>query len=149
MERIPISQNILQPIIKSNIRYVDNGMDEFEHIELQTNETLLCFDNNKPCFYVRSRDKTGEYSTVKVYFYEDFSTRFNRADEEEFFAKCKELQFDEFKTELAYRFYILNEKTHQVWEWMLKNKKGKLEYDTIKYMRWKMKKDFLKFLSKK
>lgn len=144
----PISMNMLQPIIKSNIYYVD-GIDEFEHIVLDINETRLGFDNNKACFYLRSRDKNGEYSPILVYFYEDFSSRFKRTDEDEFFKKCKELNFDEFKTDLAYKFFILNEKTSKVYKWMIDNKKGKLEYDTIKYMRWKMKKDFLRFLSKK
>ena len=63
MTNIPISQNILQPIIKSNIQYVDS-IEDFENIELEVNQTLLCFDNKKPCFYIRERNKYGDYSVV-------------------------------------------------------------------------------------
>ena len=60
-----ISKNIIQPVIKSNIQYVDS-IEEFERIELDYNQTILCFDNFKACFYIRERNKYGEYSTVKV-----------------------------------------------------------------------------------
>jgi hypothetical protein len=70
---IPISQEALQPIIKSNILYV-NCIEEFEKIELECNQTILAFDNNQSCFYVRARDRFGEYAPVKVYFYEDQKT---------------------------------------------------------------------------
>ena len=86
---IPISKNILEPIPTTNARFVDS-IEEFEKIELQPNETLLCFDNNQPCFYVRERDKYGEYSVVKVFFYENFAQKIQSLEREEFIKKCKE-----------------------------------------------------------
>ena len=83
---IPISENIIQPIIKSNILYV-NSIDEFEKIELAYNETILCFDNKQTCFYIRERNKFGEYSSVKVYFYEDFATKMQGESNNTFFDK--------------------------------------------------------------
>lgn len=139
---IPISENIIQPIIKSNIRYV-NSLEEFEKIELAINETLLCFDNKQLCFYVRERNKLGEYSSVKIYFYEDFATHMQNDSNKEFFDKCKELKLDKLRTEIAYKFFIENEKPQKVWLWLLETKKADWEYDTVKQLRYKLKKALL------
>ena len=139
---VPISQNILQPIIQSNIRYV-NDIEEFEKIELQPNETMLCFDNKQPCFYIRERDRYGEYGAVKVFFYEDFATHMQGADDKDFYDQCKALKLDALKTELAHKFFIENMKTMKVWLWLLETKKADWEYDTVKHMRYKLKKQFL------
>ena len=144
---IPISQNIIQPVIRSNIQYV-NSIEEFEKIELEPNHTLLCFDNNKPCFYIRERDRYGDYSVVKVYFYEDFATRMQNTDNKVFYDKCKALKLDNLKTEIAYKFFIENEKTMKVWLWLLETKKADWEYDTVKHLRYKLKKSFLAFEDK-
>ena len=72
MKTPPISEQELQPKIISNIQYV-NGIEEMEKIELKPNEIALRFDNNVSSFYIRSRDKHGEYSPIKIYFYEDFA----------------------------------------------------------------------------
>ena len=138
----PISQQNLQPIITSNIRYV-NGIEEFEKIELGYNATLLCFDNFKNCFYVRERDKFGEYLPVKIYFYEDFVTRMQSEDEKAFYEKCKVLKLDGLKTEIAHKFFYENEKTQTVWLWLLETKKADWSYDTVKHVKGKLKKAFL------
>lgn len=140
---IPISQNILQPIIKSNITYV-NGIEEFEKIELEPNQTILCFDNKRPCFYIKERNKFGECCPAKVFFYEDFATKMQSEDNKAFYDKCKQLKLDTLKTEIAYKFFIENEKTQKVWLWLLDTKKADWEYDTVKHLRYKLKKEFLK-----
>ena len=139
---VPISRNIVEPIIKSNIQYVDS-IEEFERIELEPNQTLLCFDNHKHCFYIRERDKYGEYSSVKIYFYDDFATKMQNEEEVLFYEKCKALKLDPLKTEIAYKFFIKNEKPMSVWLWLLENKKADWEYDTVKHLRYKLKKLFL------
>ena len=113
---VPISENIIQPVIQSNIRYVDS-IEEFERIELEANQTLLCFDNKKPCFYIRERDKYGVYSSVRVYFYQDFATKMQSEEELSFYEKCKALKLDSLKTEIAHKFFIENEKTKSV-QWL-------------------------------
>ena len=142
MNNIPISQNVIEPVIKSNIRYVNN-LEEFEAIILDHNQTILAFDNNQSCFYVRSCDNHGEISPVKVYFYEDFATHMKHANNNDFYEKCKALKLDPLKTELAYKFFIENEKTMKVWLWLLETKKADWEYDTVKYLKCKLKKEFL------
>ena len=139
---IPISKNIIQPIIKSNLQFVDS-LEEFEKIELDINEIRGCFDNYRFCLYVRERNKYGEYSAVKIYFYEDFATHMQNDKDKEFFDKCKELKLDTLKTEIAYKFFIENEKPQKVWLWLLETKKADWEYDTVKQLRYKLKKALL------
>lgn len=147
MDLIPISKQILQPTIKSNIQYVDS-VEEMEKIELQPNEVCMRFDNNNTCFYIRSRDMMGNYMPIKIYFYEDFATKMQNIDNKEFIDKCKALKFDSLKTELAIKFFIENEKPMQVWEWLLKTKRADLEYDTVKNLRYKLKKALFEKVTK-
>ena len=142
MDNVPISKGIIQPIIKSNILYVNN-IEEFEKITLDYNETVLAFDNTQQCFYVRERNKFGEYSPVKIYFYDDFATKMQNETNQEFYAKCKALKLDTLKTELAYKFFIQNEKTMSVWLWLLETKKSDMEYDSLKHLKCELKKKFL------
>lgn len=144
MDIIPISKNIIEPLIKTNISYI-NSIEDFEKIELDYNQTILCFDNKKSCFYLKERNKFGEYSAVKIYFYEDFSSKMKNEDNKVFFEKCKKLKLDPLKTELAYKFFIENEKTQKVWLWLLETKKADWEYDTVKNLRYKLKKEFHNF----
>jgi hypothetical protein len=103
MDIIPISQNIIQPVIKTNIDYV-NSIEEFEKIELEPNQTILCFDNKRPCFYIRERDKFGEYCPAKVFFYEDFATKMQSADNKVFYDALL-LSCGRYFGELAYFVY--------------------------------------------
>ena len=136
---VPISKDIIEPIIKTNIEYV-NSIDEFEKIELQTNETILKFDNNQPCFYVRERDKFGEYSIVKVFFYQNFAQKIQNLEKDEFVKKCKEAGLDELKTEIACMFFLENKKPQEVWLWVLETKKKDWEWDYVRNLKCKLKK---------
>lgn len=145
---IPISSSILQPIIKSNILYV-NSIDEFEKIQLEYNETVLGFDNFYQRFYIKGRNNFGEYSPVKIYFYEDFATKMQNETNQEFYEKCKALKLDTLKSELAYKFFIENEKLMSVWLWLLETKKSDMEYDSLKRLKCELKKKFLSLNPKK
>ena len=136
---VPISKDIIEPIIKTNIEYV-NSIDEFEKIELQTNETILRFDNNQPCFYVRERDKFGEYSIVKVFFYQNFAQKIQNLEKDEFVKKCKEAGLDELKTEISCMFFLENKKPQEVWLWVLETKKKDWEWDYVRNLKCKLKK---------
>ena len=136
---IPISQNIIEPIIKTNIEYVDS-IEDFEKIPMQCNETILRFDNYQPCFYVRERDKFGEYSTVKIYFYENFAQKIQSIEKEEFVKKCKDVGLDDLKTQIACMFFLENKKPLEVWEWSLKNTTKEWEWDYVRNLKCKLKK---------
>lgn len=135
---IPISKNILEPIIKTNIEYVDN-IEEFEKIELQPNETVLRFDNNDACFYLKSRDKFGEYSSVKIFFYEDFAQKVQSIEGEEFLKKCAAVGLDDIKTKVAVMFFLQNKKPLEVWEWSLKNTDKDWEWDYVRNLKYRLK----------
>lgn len=141
----PISQALIQPVVKSNILYVNN-LEEFEALQLDYNETKLAFDNFHECFYTRSRDCRGEYSPVKVFFYEDMPTHIQRDGEKAFYEKCKALGYDKLKTDIAHKFFIENEKPQAVWLWLLETKRATIEWDTVKHMKSKMRKSFLEFI---
>ena len=138
VESVAISQNIIQPIIKSNIQYVD-CIEEFESIKLEINETILRFDNNKSCFYVKERDKFGEYSPVKIYFYENFAKKVQNIEKDEFLKTCKDAGLDELKCEVACMFFLENKKPLEVWEWSLKNTNKNWEWDYVRSLKYKLK----------
>lgn len=135
---IPISKEMIEPIFKSNIFYVNN-LEEFEQIELDLNETRLGFDNFKQCFYIRSRDKFGEYSAVKIFFYDDFAQKAQNIEREEFIKKCQKSGLDDLKTEIACMFFLENKKPQEVWLWLLDVKKKDAEWDTIKKLKYRLK----------
>ena len=136
---IPISRDIIEPIIITNIQYV-NSLEEFEKIELKPNETRLAFDNNQQCFYVRERDKFGDYSIVKIFFYENFAQKIQNLEKEEFIKKCKEAGLDDLKTEVACMFFLENKKPQEVWLWALDKKKKDWEWDYVRNLKCKLKK---------
>ena len=140
---IPISKDIIEPTLTSKLIFV-NSIDDFEKIEFDKNTTLLGFDNFNQRFYIRERDRFGEYSSVKIYFYNDFATYMQSNEEKDFYEKCKKLKLDNLKTEIAHKFFIENEKTMKVWLWLLETKKADWEYDTVKHLRYKLKKEFLR-----
>lgn len=136
---IPISKNIIEPVRTSNIFYV-NSLEEFEKIALELNETKLAFDNNQQCFYVRERDKYGEYSPVMIFFYENFAQKISNLEREEFIKKCKDAGLDELKTECAIRFFLLKQKPYDVWIWVTSEKGKDWSWDYVISLKSKLKK---------
>ena len=129
---------MIEPKPQSNILFVNN-IEDFEKIELKLNETRLGFDNFKQCFYIRSRDKKGEYSSTKIYFYEDFAEKVENTKKEEFIQKCKKAGFDELKIECACMFFLQNKTPQDVWLWLLSNGKKDCEWDTVKKLKHRIK----------
>ncbi len=140
---VPISKNIIEPVISTNISYVDS-IDEFEQIELKSNQTLLCFDNNQPCFYVKECNSFGEHSATKIYFYETFAQKSQNLAKEEFIKTCKEAGLNDLKTEVACMFFLENKKPLEVWEWSLKNTTKDWEWDYVRSLKCKLKKKLFK-----
>jgi hypothetical protein len=117
-----------------------NSIEEFEKIELQPNETRLAFDNNQQCFYVRERDKFGECSPVKIFFYENFAQKIQNLEREEFIKKCKEAGLDELKTECACKFFLDKCKPYDVWIWVTSEKGKDWTWDYVISLKCKLKK---------
>ena len=136
---IPISKDIIEPVITTNIFYV-NSLEEFEQLELKPNETKLAFDNFKQCFYVRSRDKYGEYSIVMIFFYENFAQKILNLEREEFIKKCKDAGLDDLKIECACKFFLDKMKPYDVWIWVTSVKGKDWSWDYVVSLKCKLKK---------
>lgn len=136
---IPISKDIIEPIITTNIFYV-NSLEEFEQLELKPNETKLAFDNFKQCFYIRSRDKYGEYSIVMIFFYENFAQKILNLERGEFIKKCKDAGLDDLKTECACKFFLDKMKPYDVWIWVTSEKGKDWSWDYVVSLKCKLKK---------
>lgn len=124
---------------KSNMFFVNN-IEEFEKLELDYNETKCAFDNFNQCFYLRSRDKYGEYSPVDILFYARFEQKIKSIEEDEFIKKCKSVGLSELYTEIACRFFLMNETPQDVWLWLLDTKKKDMEWDSVRNLKCKLKK---------
>lgn len=136
---IPISKSIIEPIKVSNIFFV-NSLEEFESIELQINETRVAFDNNRQCFYLKERDKYGEYSPVMIFFYENFAQKIQNLEREEFIKKCKDAGLDDLKVECACKFFLSKMKPYDVWIWVTSEKKKDWSWDYVTSLKCKLKK---------
>ena len=136
---IPISKEILEPVPKTNATFVNN-LEEFEKITLEPNESVVAFDNFKQCFYVRERDKFGEYSVVKVYFYENFAQKIQSFERDEFIKKCKEVGLDDLKTECACKFFLDKLKPYDVWVWATSEKGKSWSWDYVISLKCSLKK---------
>lgn len=65
-------------------------------------------------------------------------------DEETVVDKCKMHNYTQLKTEIALKFFVENAKTKEVWAWLCNEKHEYLEYDSVKQMKWRMKKELFK-----
>ena len=70
------------------------------------------------------------------------STKIN--DKDAFIAKCKSLGYNDLKTEMAIKFFIDNEKPKDVWLWLCETQQNPIEWDSVKKMKYRMKKDLFK-----
>lgn len=58
--------------------------------------------------------------------------------------KCKAHSYTQLKTEIALKFFVEKAKTKEVWAWLCNEKHEYLEYDSVKQMKWRMKKELFK-----
>ena len=55
--------------------------------------------------------------------------------------KCKSLNYNELKTEMAVRFFVHKQKPKEVWLWLCETQENPLSWDSVKNLKTKMKKD--------
>lgn len=56
-------------------------------------------------------------------------------------ARCKALNYNELKTEIAIKFFIDKQKPKDVWLWLCETQEHPMEWDSVKNLKYKMKKD--------
>ena len=145
---IPISKNIIEPQTINACLYFVDSIEQFEAIEIFSNQAIIGFDNNRQCFYEKERDKYGEYSKTKIYFYEDFYQKSQSISEKEFIERCKLAGLNELKIKFACLFFLQNKTPEQVWEWCMQNNIN-YEWDSLKTIKYRIKKILFPELVKK
>lgn len=55
--------------------------------------------------------------------------------------RCKAHNYNELKTEMAVRFFILMEKPKDVWLWLCETQENPMEWDSVKHAKYIMKKE--------
>ena len=131
-------KQLIQSTKANKIIFV-NSLLEFGNIEFEEDTTCLAIDNFVESFYIRSRDKKGEYSSIVIYFYENIANRVQNLKREEFIVKCRNAKLSESETKTAEKIYIDNLKNDELWDWMLRNKVKDVELDTIRKIKWRIK----------
>lgn len=63
------------------------------------------------------------------------------SNKELFIQKCKELNYNELKTQMAIKFFIDKEKPKDVWLWLCETQDNPIEWDSVKKIKYRMKKD--------
>lgn len=74
-------------------------------------------------------------------YFIDFVSAKTTIDKETLIEKCKSLNYNELKTEMAIKFFIDKEKPRDVWLWLLETKKSDVEWDSVKKTKYRMKKE--------
>lgn len=66
------------------------------------------------------------------------------SDEELLVKLCKAHNYNELKTKMAVRFFIKKEKPKDVWLWICETQDQPIAWDSVKQMKWRMKKELFK-----
>lgn len=70
-----------------------------------------------------------------------FLQKISIEDETSIRKKCRLLGYNSLKTELAIKFFLLNEKPRDVWLWLLSTNRSQIEWDSVKKIKYRMKKE--------
>lgn len=61
--------------------------------------------------------------------------------ENELVARCKALNYNELKTQIAVRFFVQKQKPKQVWQWLCATQENPIQWDSVIQLKYSMKKD--------
>ena len=62
-------------------------------------------------------------------------------EKENLIARCKALNYNELKTEMAVKFFVEKQKPKEVWLWLCETQENPISWDSVKNLKSKMKKD--------
>ena len=63
--------------------------------------------------------------------------------EDEFILVCRTLNYNNKKTQIAIKFFVYKWGIEEVWEWLCETKQNPPEYDSLKKMKNRIKKDLI------
>lgn len=61
--------------------------------------------------------------------------------ESELLERCKSLNYNMLKTQMAVKFFIDKEKPRDVWLWLCETQDNPIDWDSVKQTKWRMKKE--------
>lgn len=77
--------------------------------------------------------------TWKIQEYIELKNRYT--EKEQLVEKCRKLKYNSLKTQMAIKFFIENEKPKDVWLWLCEMQENPMEWDSVKRLKYQMKKD--------
>ena len=75
------------------------------------------------------------------YFQEYIDFKNSVTEEENFIRRCKDLGYNEMKTQIAIKFFIEKQTPKDVWYWLQETQENPVEWDSVRKMKYRMKKD--------
>jgi hypothetical protein len=81
------------------------------------------------------------FAIITWHLQEIIEIKRNYSFKDEIIAKCKELNYNELKTQIAIKFFVDKEKPKDVWLWLCETQDTPYEWDYVKNLKYRMKKD--------
>lgn len=81
------------------------------------------------------------FAIISWHLQEIIDLKRNRTFKDDLIDKCKALGYNEMKTQIAVKFFVHKEKPKDVWIWLCETQKYPMEWDSVKNLKYKMKKD--------
>lgn len=66
------------------------------------------------------------------------------SDKDKMIEMCKAHNYNELKTQMAIKFFVDKEKPKDVWLWLCETQENPIEWDSVKKIKYRMKKDLFK-----
>ena len=81
------------------------------------------------------------FAIITWHIQEIINLKRNRTAKDDLIDKCKSLGYNEMKTKIAVKFFIDKETPKDVWLWLCETEKYPMEWDSVKTLKYRMKKD--------
>ena len=66
------------------------------------------------------------------------------SDEDKMIEICKSHNYTELKTQIAVKFFVEKKTPKEVWEWLCETQENPIIWDSVRQMKWRMKKELFK-----
>lgn len=81
------------------------------------------------------------FALITLYIQEIIDLKSKSTRKERLIEKCKQLNYNKLKTEIAVKFFIDKEKPKDVWNWICETRPMAMSWDSLYNLKTKMKKD--------
>lgn len=81
------------------------------------------------------------FAIITWHIQEIIEIKRNHSFKDEIIAKCKKLNYNDLKTQIAIKFFVDKEKPKDVWIWLCETQATPFEWDYVKNLKYRMKKD--------